>query len=162
VPDRSRPQAGAVAAVIDSQSVKAAETVARDSRGFDAGKKVNGRKRHIAVDTIGLLQTVLITAAGIQDRDAARPLLWNMRRAFPAVKLSWADGGYAGKLVTWAKKALKLTVQIVRRPADLHTFQVLPPRWVVERTWPGSSAAVAPSATTNASLNTTRPSSTGP
>ena len=53
---------------------------------------------------------------------------------FPAVKLSWADGGYAGKLVTWAKKALKLTVQIVRRPDDLHTFQVLPRRWVVERT----------------------------
>jgi transposase len=77
---------------------------------------------------------VLITAAGIQDRDAAKPLLWNMRRTFPAVKLSWADGGYDGKLVTWAKKALKLTVQIVRRPDDLHTFQVLPRRWVVERT----------------------------
>jgi transposase len=122
------------AAVIDSQSVKAAETVARKSRGFDAGKKINGRKRHIAVDTIGLLLTVLITAAGIQDRGAARPLLWNVRRAFPAVKLSWADGGYAGKLVTWATKALKLTIQIVRRPDDLHTFQVLPRRWVVERT----------------------------
>jgi putative transposase len=122
------------AAAIDSQSVKAAETVARDSCGFDAGKKINGRKRHLAIDTIGLLLTVLITAAGIQDRDAARPLLWNMRRAFPAVKLSWADGGYGGTLVTWAKKALKLTVQIVRRPDDLHTFQVLPRRWVVERT----------------------------
>jgi transposase len=104
------------AAVIDSQSVKAAETVRKNSRGFDAGKKINGRKRHIAVDTIGLLLTVLITAAGIQDRDAAKPLLWHLRRAFPHVKLAWADGGYAGKLVTWAKKALKLTVQIVRRP----------------------------------------------
>ena len=120
--------------VIDSQLVKAAETVAKDSRGFDAGKKINGRKWYIAVDTIGLLLTVLITAVGIQDRDTARPLLRNMRRAFPAVKLSLADGGYAGKLVTWAKKALKLTVQIVRRPDDLHTFQVLPRRWVVERT----------------------------
>ena len=85
------------AAVIDSQLVKAAEEVCRASRGYDAGKKVNGQKlRHIAVDTIGLLLTVLITAAGIQDRDAAKPLLWNLRRAFPSIKLAWADGGYAG------------------------------------------------------------------
>ena len=122
------------AAVIDSQSVRAAETVAAASRGFDAGKKVQGRKRHIAVDTTGLLLTVLITAAGLQDRDAAKPLLRNLKKAFPAVRLAWADGGYAGKLVSWAKTALKLTLQIVRRPDDLHTFQVLPRRWVVERT----------------------------
>ena len=122
------------AAVIDSQAVRAAEEVARSSRGYDAGKKVQGRKRHIAVDTIGLLLTVLVTAASVQDRDAAKPLLWNLRKAFPSVKLAWADGGYAGKLVTWAKTALKLTVQIVRRPDDLHTFEVLPRRWVVERT----------------------------
>ena len=122
------------AAVIDSQSVRAAEEVAQSSRGYDAGKKVQGRKRHIAVDTIGLLLTVLITAASVQDRDAAKPLLWNLRKAFPSVRLAWADGGYAGKLVTWAKTALKLTVEIVRRPDDLHTFQVLPRRWVVERT----------------------------
>jgi transposase len=124
------------AAIIDSQSVKAAEEVSRASRGYDAGKKVNGRKRHIAVDTIGLLLTVLITAACLQDRDAAKPLLRNLRRAFPSVKLVWADGGYAGKLVTWAKTKLKpkLTLQTVKRPDDLHTFQVLPRRWVVERT----------------------------
>ena len=67
------------AAIIDSQSVKAAETVAGPGRGYDAGKKINGRKRHIAVDTIGLLLTVLVTAAGVQDRDGARPLLWNLR-----------------------------------------------------------------------------------
>jgi transposase len=126
--------AAPTAAVIDSQSVRAAEEVARSSRGYDAGKKVQGRKRHIAVDTIGLLLTVLVTAASVQDRDAAKPLLWNLRKAFPAVRLAWADGGYAGKLVTWAKTALKLTVEIVRRPDDLHTFQVLPRRWVVERT----------------------------
>jgi transposase len=96
----------------------------------------NGSKRHIAVDTIGLLLTVLITAASVQDRDAAKPLLWNLRKAFPQVKLAWADGGYAGKLVTWARTKLKpkLTLQIVKRPDDLHTFQVLPRRWVVERT----------------------------
>ena len=87
------------AAVIDSQSVKAAEEVARASRGYDAGKKISGRKRHIAVDTIGLLLTVLITAASVQDRDAAKPLLWNLKKAFPEIKLAWADGIYAGKLV---------------------------------------------------------------
>src|SRR5512132_762690 len=64
------------AAIIDSQSVRAADTVPKVSRGWDAGKKVNGRKRHLAVDTLGLLLVVLVTAASIQDRDAARPLLW--------------------------------------------------------------------------------------
>jgi transposase len=129
-------QAAPTAAIIDSQSVRAAEEVARADRGYDAGKKVNGRKRHIAVDVMGLLLTVLVTAASVQDRDAARPLLWNLRKAFPSVKLAWADGGYAGKLVTWAAARLKpkLELQIVKRPDDLHTFQVLPRRWVVERT----------------------------
>jgi transposase len=88
------------------------------------------------VDTIGLLLTVLITAARVQDRDGAKPLLWNLRKAFPSVRLTWADGGYAGKLVTRAKAKFKqkLTLEIVRRPDDLHTFQVLPRRLVVERT----------------------------
>jgi transposase len=124
------------AAIIDSQSVKGSEMIARARRGYDAGKKINGTKRHIAVDVLGLLLTVLVTAASVQDRDAARPLLWNLRRAFPSVRLAWADGGYAGKLVTWARIRLKpkLTLQIVKRPDDLHTFQVLPRRWVVERT----------------------------
>jgi transposase len=123
------------AAVTDSQSVRAADTVPRASRGWDSAKKVNGRKRHIAVDAMGLVLAVVITAASVQDRDAARPLLWNLRRAVPSVTLAWADGVYAGKLVSRAASALKLTVQIVRRPDDLHTFQVLPRRWVVERTF---------------------------
>ena len=131
---RRRPEP--TAAVIDSQSVKAAETVGRTSRGYDAGKKINGRKRHIAVDTIGLLLTVLITAAGVQDRDGARPLLWNLRKAFPSIRLTWADSGYAGKLITWAKTKLKprLTLQVVKR-TEQHKFIVLPRRWVVERTF---------------------------
>jgi len=136
--DRVRAAAGRTAAptaaVIDSQSVKGSEMIGRARRGYDAGKKINGTKRHLAVDVLGLLLTVLVTAASVQDRDAARPLLWNLRRAFPSVKLAWADGGYAGKLVTWATTRLRLTLQIVRRPDDLHTFQVLPRRWVVERT----------------------------
>jgi putative transposase len=125
---------GPSAAIIDSQSVKGSEMVTRGDRGYDAGKKNNGRKRHIAVDTGGLLLAVLVTAASVQDRDAARPLLWNLRRAFPSIALAWADGGYAGKLVTWAKTRLHLTLEIVKRPDDLHTFKVLPRRWVVERT----------------------------
>jgi transposase len=124
------------AAIIDSQSVKGSEMIARTRRGYDAGKKISGTKRHIAVDVLGLLLTVLVTAASVQDRDAAKPLLWNLRRAFPSIRLAWADGGYAGKLVTWAAGKLKpkLKLEIVRRPDDLHTFQVLPRRWVVERT----------------------------
>jgi transposase len=122
------------AAVIDSQSVRAAPTVPKASRGWDAAKKVNGRKRHIAVDATGLLLEVLVTPASVQDRDAARPLLFNLRRARRRIRLAWADGGYAGKLQPWAATYLKLTVQIVKRPDDLHTFAVLPRRWVVERT----------------------------
>ncbi len=129
-------KAAPTAAVIDSQSVRGSEMIARTRRGYDAGKKVNGTKRHVAVDTAGLLLAVLVTAASVQDRDAAKPLLWNLRRAFPSIRLAWADGGYAGKLVTWARTRLrpKLRLEIVRRPDDLHTFQVLPRRWVVERT----------------------------
>ena len=82
------------------------------------------------MDTAGLLLTVLITAASVQDRDAAKPLLWNLRRAFPSVRLTWTDAGYAGKLVTWAKTKLKpaLALQIVKR-TEQHKFVVLPRRW---------------------------------
>jgi len=121
------------AAVIDSQSVRAADTVPRASRGWGNAKKVNGRKRHIAVDTAGLVLAVVVTAASVQDRDAARPLLWNLARTCTRIRLAWADAGYAGKLTAWAKTNLKLTVEIVRK-RDAHAFEVLPRRWVVERT----------------------------
>jgi transposase len=122
------------AAIIDSQSVKAADTVGKDSRGYDAGKKIEGRKRHIAVDVLGLILCVVVTAASVQDRDGARPLLWRLAASCRAVTLIWADGGYAGKLVSWAAGTLRRTLQIVKRPDDLHAFKVLPRRWVVERT----------------------------
>jgi transposase len=122
------------AAVIDSQSVRAADTVPKTTRGWDAAKKVNGRKRHIAVDTAGLVLAVVITAASVQDRDAARPLLWNLHRACRRVRLVWADAGYsAGKLAAWAA-ALTMTVSIVAKRGP-HAFEVLPRRWVVERTF---------------------------
>lgn len=122
------------AAIIDSASVKAAETVGAASRGYDAGKKINGRKRHIAVDTLGLLLFVLVTAASVQDRDGAQPLLEYLATWCRRVRLVWADGGYAGKLVIWAKTSLNLVLQIVKRCDDATGFVVLPRRWVVERT----------------------------
>ena len=126
---------GPTAAIIDSASVRGADTVPRPSRGYDAGKKVNGRKRHIAVDSGGLLLAVIVTMAGIQDRDAGHRLLAVLRARFSTISLIWADGGYAGRLVTWAHTVLSLTVQIVKRTDDLAGFQVLPRRWVVERTY---------------------------
>jgi transposase len=122
------------AGIIDSQSVRAAETVPAASRGYDAGKKVNGRKRHIAVDTIGLLLCVLVTTASVQDRDGARPLLQQLTGSCHRVRLVWADGGYAGKLLDWAHTAVNTTVEIVKRSDDAVGFVVLPRRWVVERT----------------------------
>jgi hypothetical protein len=113
------------AALVDSQSVRGAETVGKPSRSYDAGKKVNGRKRHIAVDTCGLLLAVLVTGAGVQDRDAARPLLWALRVCFPMISLTWADSGYAGKLVDWAHTHLGLTLTIVAKLADQVGFVVL-------------------------------------
>ncbi|MEV4125137.1 IS5 family transposase, partial [Nocardia sp. NPDC049707] len=81
------------AAIIDSQSVRGADTVHRDTRGYDAGKKTNGRKRHLAVDTTGLLLVVVVTVASIQDRDGAIRLLAAMRAKFSTITLLWADGG---------------------------------------------------------------------
>ena len=120
---------------IDSQSVKAADTVGAASRGFDGGKKINGRKRHIAVDTLGLLLAVVVTAASVQDRDGACPLLAMLRERFSTIILVWADGGYAGRLVSWAAGVLRLSVTVVKRSDDTRGFVVVPRRWVVERTF---------------------------
>jgi len=114
---------------IDSQSVKAADTVGAASRGFDGGKKINGRQRHIAVDTLGLVLTVIVTAASVQDRDGAFRLLALLRERFSTITLIWADGGYAGRLVSWAHTVLALTLTIVKRSDDTTGFVVLPRRW---------------------------------
>ncbi len=137
--DQARVRAGRrptpTAAIIDSTSVRGADTVAATSRGYDAGKKVNGRKRHIAVDTGGLLLAVVVTMAGIQDRDGAHRLLTALRTRFSTVTHVWADGGYAGRLIRWAAQLLGLGVQIVKRTDNQAGFRVLPRRWVVERTF---------------------------
>ena len=123
------------AAVIDSQSVRAAETVGRGSRGWDNAKKVSGRKRHIAVDVLGLLLLVHVTGAGVQDRDAAFFLLQRLRLLYRKITLVWADSGYDYKrLIDGAAKVLRVAVVIVRRPDHVKGFEVLPKRWIVERT----------------------------
>jgi transposase len=123
------------AAIIDAQTVRGADTVPSASAGYDAGKKTKGRKRHIAVDTMGLLLAIVVTAASIQDRDGAHRLLVTLRARFSTVSWVWADGGYAGRLLLWATKVLSFTVQIVKRSDKIAGFLVLPRRWVVERTF---------------------------
>ncbi|MFI8242659.1 IS5 family transposase [Streptomyces sp. NPDC085866] len=123
----------AVATVIDSQSVKAAETVSKATRGYDAGKKINGRKRHLVVDTRGLPLLVMVTPADLHDSQAAKEVLFRLRLMHPEITIVWADSAYAGKLVDWAKHHLNLTIKPVSRPKDASGFVVLPRRWVVER-----------------------------
>jgi transposase len=122
------------AGLIDSQSVKGANTVGRDCRGYDAGKKVNGRKRFIVTDTLGLLLTVLVLSAAVQDRDGAKPALLQAYLLTP-VRFIFADGGFAGRLLDWTQQVLATTLHIVRKPADQRGFAVIPRRWAVERTF---------------------------
>lgn len=120
--------------IVDSQSVKGAETVSKTTRGFDAGKKINGRKRHIAVDTLGLPVMITVTPADTTDRDAARELLWRLRIMQPQIRQIWADSAYAGQLVNWSDDFLHMTLKTVSRPRGAKGFVVLPRRWKVERT----------------------------
>lgn len=121
------------AAIIDSQSVKTTEVA--EERGYDAGKKINGRKRHALVDTMGLAICFLVLAANIQDRDGAKALLEEVKDRMPRLKIIWADGGYRGKLITWVAETCRWLLQVVLRKDDVKGFHVLPRRWVVERTF---------------------------
>lgn len=121
------------AAVIDSQSVKGAPTVTRDTRGYDGGKKVNGRKRFIAVDVTGALLCAMVVPAGVQDRDGAKPLLTDLHQLVPTVRHAFADSAFSGKLVDWVAEKANITLEIVRRKDRQDGFVPLPKRWVVER-----------------------------
>ena len=103
-------------------------------RGYDAGKKIKGRKRHIVVDTRGLLLAVVVHAANIQDRDGAKLVLGKLLGRFPRLCLIWADGGYRGKLIEWTASLGGWVLEIVKHNDDVKGFKVLPRRWVVERT----------------------------
>jgi putative transposase len=95
---------------------------------------VTGRKRHLLVDTLGLLLMVVVHAADVQDRDGAKLVLRSIRKRFARLRVIWADGGYAGELVAWARRVGKWTLDIVRRDETKRYFEVLPYRWIVERT----------------------------
>ncbi|MBB4934339.1 transposase [Lipingzhangella halophila] len=130
-------EAAPSAAVLDAQSIKSSE--GGPDRGFDASNKTTGRKRHLIVDTLGLVLVAAVTSASVQDRPGGRRVLARLAAAFPSIGLVWADAGYANQvdnqLLAWAYEKLRLVVEIVRRSDDAKGFQVLPRRWVVERTF---------------------------
>ncbi len=136
--DAARDAAGrdpaASAGAVDSQTVPGASTVGKDSRGYDAGKKVNGRKRHLVVDTMGLLIVVLVTAASVQDRDGGVRVLDRAKMAMPSLVLIWAEAAYSRRVQDFAHRALRIAVQVVAKLVGQQGFVPLPRRWVVERT----------------------------
>ena len=131
------------AGIVDSQSATGTRT--SGTKGYDAGKKVKGTKRHLLVDTLGLLLGVVVHAANIRDRDGAKLLRGKAPGLFPKLQLLWADGGYAGKLVAWVALACGRVVRIVKRSDAAKGGELLPRRRGVERTfgWLGQCRALA-------------------
>ena len=131
-------EASPTVAIIDSQSVKSAEKggVSIDPPGYDSGKKIKGRKRHLLVDTEGLVLQVIVHAADIQDRDGGQLLLATLFGLFPFLRKLYADGGYQGpKFQEAVKRVLRrVKLEIVKRSDAVKGFVVLPKRWIVERT----------------------------
>ncbi len=128
------------AVVIDSQTAKT--TLAGDERGYDAGKKLQGRKRHLAVDTLGLVWAIVVHAASVQDQDGAPPVLRKLQPLCRRLKVVFADAAYGRSgLPTWTRQTFGWILQTVLRPVGVKGFVILPKRWIVERTFAWISAA---------------------
>lgn len=150
--EREGRMAAPTAAVLDAQSTRGSPQ--GGDNGYDAGKKVKGRKRHLVVDTLGLLLAVSVTAASVQDRDGAHPVMASAMKKYPSIEALFVDSGYAGQCAQTVSQCHDIQVQVVRHPANKHVgrwglseqgdlftvqadakgFVVLPKRWVVERT----------------------------
>ena len=130
---RAKHQAEPTAAILDSQSVKVTDQ--GGVQGYDAAKHVKGRKRHVLVDTLGLLLVVLVTAASVQDRDGGQCVVATARARYPRLRHVWADRGYAGQFATWVRAVCRWSVEIVGAAIHRPYFQVQQRRWVVERTF---------------------------
>ena len=123
------------AAILDSQSVKSDGH--GGAVGYDAGKKIKGRKRHVLVDTLGMILGVVVTPADCPERDGAKKVMAKVCDWFPSLRKLWVDGGYTGEAFeTWVRdRWSKLDVEVVKRSDQVHGFVVLPKRWIVERTF---------------------------
>ncbi|MDX3434216.1 IS5 family transposase [Streptomyces sp. ME01-18a] len=128
------------AGVIDSQSAKGTSTVKAATSGYDGGKNIKGRKRHIVVDTLGLILAVMVTPASTGDRDAAQDLLAQAARRHHGLRRVWADSGYTGMLVGWCATVLNLILTVIRRSDDRKDFVVLPNGGSSSGPSPGSPA----------------------